>query len=324
MSHPASWLALGASAVLALVLLSGKKKNGQESPIRYQWESKNGKIQSLAEIPDEGEIVPFKLIKDNPVLPILLDGDNHLTCWILDSGYGVTAISSKLAKRLKLPAEGEIQVQTLKTDDLTSTTLPSGYVFDMSTNEPVLEIPAHTGVVRDLPSTLDKTYGSGAACLKQGGILGIPFLYHFVTKLNYKNKTLTFYDPSRFNYVPRDWNNPGTKFKGFLDGNKYFVIPMEIDGVTANMALDTGAFATIMTKGFLNKYKKETGREFDATGVDGYVEAAFSEHPIKLQKKIVPRAQIGDNMFRNFEVLFPDCNGLSTRTLCHFGTSLLK
>uniref|UniRef100_A0A6C0BLL3 Peptidase A2 domain-containing protein n=1 Tax=viral metagenome TaxID=1070528 RepID=A0A6C0BLL3_9ZZZZ len=300
MNGVATLAALGASAVLALVVLRSKPPAFREA-----WESKNGRIESLARLPTSGQVVPFRLIKENPVLPIMLDGDDHLTCWIVDSGYGYTAVDSSLARRLNLPATGSMDVQTLRTDSLTTTKLPSGFVFDMTTGQPVVEIPAHSAVIRSLPGTLDDTYGYGTDCLKQGGILGITFLRHFVTRLDYKNQTLTFYDPGRFRYPSR---GKGMKFTGWLENEHYFLIPMEIDGVPAEMALDTGAFATIMTKGFMNKYKRAKGKNLDAEGVDGSVEASFSENNITLKKKVVPRVSVGDHLLRRLEILFPDCN----------------
>lgn len=308
MSAAATLAAFGASAVLALIILNGPLGQSGRSVFREEWESKHGKLESLSRLPSSGQVVPFKLIKENPILPIMLDGDDHLTCWIVDSGYGYTAVDTELAKRLGLVSTGTMAVQTLQTDSLMSTKLPSGFVFDK--DEPVVELPAHSAVVRPLSSTLHNTYGFGHRCLKQGGILGITFLRHFVTRLDYKNKTLTFYDPHRFHYPPPGQSGrEGMKFTGFLDAEHYFLIPMEIDGVPAKMALDTGAFATIMTKGFMNKYKRAKGKELDASGVDGTIEASFSENLIDLQRKVVPRAQIGDNLIRNLEILFPDCSG---------------
>lgn len=304
--------AMGASAVMALIILS---QRGQ-SAFREEWESKHGKVKSLARLPASGQVVPFKLVKENPILPIMLDGDDHLTCWIVDSGYGYTAVDTELAKRLNLDSTGTMAVQTLQTDSLMSTKLPSGFVFELPSRIPVVEIPEHSAVVRPLSSTLNQTYGFGRDCMKQGGILGITFLRHFVTRLDYKNRTFTFFDPGRFQYPPptpshylngSSSSGHGMKFTGFLENEHYFLIPVEIDGVQANMALDTGAFATILTKGFLNKYKRAKGKDFDSRGVKGTVEASFSESLIDLNRKVVSRANIGDHVIRHLEVLFPDC-----------------
>lgn len=297
-------VALGASTVLALIILGDGRK--EQEAFKEKWKSKEGAILSPSELPINGQVVPFKLIKENPVLPILLDGDNVLTCWIVDSGYGFTAIDSGLAKRLKLQDTGRLSVQTLKTDSLVSTMLPSGFIYDMNTDQAVVGVPQHSAVIRDLPGTLEQTWGrnSGTSCVKQGGILGITFLRHFVTRLDYRNKTMTFYDPNRFKY-----RGNGDVFRKFLDVEHYFLIPMTINGVTANMALDTGAFATIMTKGFLKKYKAATGENFDASGTRGTVEASFSENLTSLKKKVVSRANIANHVFERTVILFPDCNG---------------
>lgn len=293
-------LALGASAVLALIILG---KNGQ--PFRDKWETENGKVHSLRKLPVQGESVPFQLIKDNPILPVLLDGDEHLTCWIVDTGYGFSAVDVRLAERLRLPKNGRLSVQTLQTDDLQATTVPRGFIFDLETGQADVEIPPHSAVIRDLPNTLESTHGTFSRCLKPGGILGITFLQNFVTRLDYVNQTLTFFDPERFVY-----RGSGMRFDGWLEDEHYFLIPVVMDGILANMALDTGAFSTIMTKGFLDKYKKEKGYGFGNSKTAGEngstVRASFSESPIELRSKTLRRAEIGTHLMNGMEVLFPE------------------
>lgn len=125
----------------------------------------------------------------------------------------------------------------------------------------------------------------------------------YVTRIDYRNSTLTFYDPSTFVY-----KGYGMIFTGWLDVENYFLVPMTIDGVTVNLALDTGAFATIMTKGFLKAYQRKNGRPFGYDGTDGSVEASFSETPITLKRKKVSKVFIGNAMLSDMDVLFPDCN----------------
>jgi hypothetical protein len=298
-------LTVGASAVLALIILS---QDGE--PFRNRWVKQNGHLPSLARIPLKGEAVPFELIKNNPILPVLLDGDEHLTCWIVDTGYGFSAVDVRLAKRLNLPITGSLVVQTLQNDDLQSTVVPKGFIFDLQTNTPDVEIPPHSAVIRDLPQTLENTHGRFSRCLKPGGILGITFLRNFVTRLDYLNHTLTFFDPSRFEY-----RGKGQKFTNWLEAEHYFLIPMKLGGVTANLALDSGAFSTILTRGFLEKYKRKTGEDFRTpssrthrqVGQDGgRVSTTFSEKVIDLTRRYIPEVEIGDATLNSVEVLFPD------------------
>jgi hypothetical protein len=304
--------ALGASAALALLILNDQSR---KAAFREEWKSKSGKLASLGKLPATGQVVPFRLIKENPVLPIQLDGDDHPTCWIVDSGYGYTAVSDKLFHRLGLPNTGTLPVQTLQTDDLISTTLPSGVILDLDPRTPdegpVVEIPAHSAVVRPLSGTLEGTHGFGRDCpwaSGEGGILGITFLRHFVTRLDYKNRTITFYDPARFpppGLFPTSDKSSVQKFTGWLEAEHYFLIPMTIDGVEANMALDTGAFATIMTQGFLHKYRRAKGHDMEENR--GHVQVSFSEHNTTLHKRQVGRAELGNHLMRNLVVLFPEC-----------------
>lgn len=257
-------------------------------------------VPSLADIPPEGIDVPFRLIKNNPVLPVRLKGDDHHTCWIVDSGYGFTAVDKRLAERMNLPHKRKLAVQTLQTDLLISTVVPTGYVYDEETDTYDVEIPVHQAVIRDLPFTLEETFGDRRACMRPGGILGISFLEHFVTRIDYKNRMFTFYDPKKFQY-----RGNGYRFDGWLEDEDYFLIPLKIDGVEANLALDTGAFATIMTRGFLEKYKKRTGHDFGERGTNGTVMASFSENVMNLHRKDVGKVELADYMFPNLEVLFP-------------------
>lgn len=281
-------LALGASAVMALVMLKGGGNTG--AAVRKYKKTKRSST------------VPFRLIKDNPVIPLFIDGDDSLTCWIVDTGYGYTAVDERLANRLQFSTTGSLRVQTLKLDNLKAVTVPKAFIVDADTDEAAVEVPAHGAVVRKLPNTLEDTYGRFSTCLRPGGILGITFLRNFVTRLDYKNETLTFYDPDTFK-PPRN----GARFTGYLQDEHYFLIPMKVNGVTANMALDTGAFASIFTQGFIEKYEKIKGKPFETAGqVGGTVQASFSETVIDLRRIVLNRAEIGNHLFSSLEMLYPD------------------
>lgn len=289
-------LAIGASAVMALVMLDG---GGGGKPRRMPSSS------TKAMLPPNGTTVPFRLIKDNPILPLLIDGDDALTCWIVDTGYGYTAVDERLAKRLRFPNTGTLVVQTLQMDNLQSTTVPAASIVDADTNQRAVHMPPHGAVVRDLPNTLEDTYGQFSTCLRPGGILGITFLRNFATRLDYGNRTFTFYNPATFQ-APRT----GARFTGYLDDEHYFLVPMLIDGVVANMALDTGAFATILTQGFLDKFKKQKGHSFASPAAKGRkggtLQASFSETIIDLRKKTVDRIEVGNHMLSSLELLYPE------------------
>lgn len=252
---------------------------------------------------DGGFTVPFRMIRENPVIPILLDGDSDLSCHIVDCGYSLNAISDSCAKRLKLKGQGDITVQTVDSQVFKKAMLPSGVVYDYDTSEPIMRFPESLGVIRPLPYTMEATFGRGKTCMKEGGILGVSFLENFVTKIDFRDNLITFYDPQIFKY-----HGNGVKYNSFLQDEQYFVIPVNIDGVVANCILDTGAFATIMTKGFLKKYYNAKGKPFGYSGNDGSIDATFSDSPVTLSKKIVPRFEVGDLVLRNKEILYPECN----------------
>lgn len=292
-------LVIGASAVMALVMMDRK------DVVRPTNTTKAAKKHNQLTARSAGITVPFRLIKENPILALYIEGDDGLTCWIVDTGYGYTAVDERLAKRLAFPNTGTLTVQTLQMDKLKSTTVPTAYVVDLGTNEMAVEVPPHGAVVRRLPSTLEDTYGRFSSCIHPGGILGITFLRNFVTRLDYRNNTLTFYDPHTFQ-PPKT----GARFNGYLNDEHYFLVPMKVDGVVANLALDTGAFATIMTEGFLNKYERQKGYPFGSPLAKGRkggtLQASFSETMIDLRKKNVDRVEVGNHMLTSLELLYPE------------------
>jgi hypothetical protein len=324
-------IAIGAAVLGALGLASALRLEDDEvieaDEEKESWEQSMKRYHIEPAYMPHGQVVPFRLIKENPVIPLLLNGYEHVTCWIVDSGYGYTAIDNSVYKNVNLKPTGTVALETLQTDKLITTTVPPGLIYDFNTQQPLLESPPHTAVVRKLKTTLETTWGSREFCTKPGGILGISFLSHYVTRLDYFHRTLTFYDPSTFVY-----KGNGMIFKDWLDVEQYFLVPITIDGVTVNAAIDSGAFATIMTKGFLEKYQRAKGRPFGYEGDDGSVEASFSETNIELRKKRIPRVYVGSAMIPNTEVLFPSCNdtvcpGLlqnGGRFDCLFGYNLLR
>lgn len=85
---------------------------------------------------------------------------------------------------------------------------------------------------------------------------------------------------------------------------------MDIDGVKANMALDSGAFATIMTRGFMEDYKDAKGYSFNSNRAGGSkggtVNASFSESLIPLRKRRLAHVGVGSFTLSPAEVLYPE------------------
>lgn len=296
-------VALGASIGLASALRIDDEPDVTTEEEEENWDQSLKRYHFDPSYIPHGQVVPFRLIKENPVIPLLLNGDSQVTCWIVDSGYGYTAMDNSVYKNLRLKPTGTVALETLQTDKLITTMVPPGVIYDFNTLKPVVESPPHTAVVRKLKTTLETTWGNGSFCTRPGGILGISFLNHFVTRLDYVNQTLTFYNPENFEY-----KGNGMIFNEWLDVENYFLVPLTVDGVTVKAAIDSGAFATIMTKGFLKKYQQIKGRPFGYDGDDGSVEASFSETNITLRKKRVPKIYVGSALINNSEVLFPSCN----------------
>lgn len=211
-------LVLG-SSFLASALRTEKESEDVAAEETEPWQQTMKRVQFSPNYLPQGQTVPFRLLRDNIIIPLKLNGDSQMTCWIVDSGYGYTAIDNSVYKRLNLRPEGTMALETLQTDKLIKTTVPPGLVYDFSTQRPILESPPHTAVVRKLKNTLEDTWGNSQFCNKPGGILGITWLKRFVTRIDYKKKNMTFYDPSTFAY-----NGDGMVFREWLDIENYFLV----------------------------------------------------------------------------------------------------
>lgn len=180
---------------------------------------------------NKAENIPFKFIGDHLYLPININGREKI--WILDTGAEMTVITKRYADELGLEISGSIKGSGAgNTVDVAFTTLPpyslKGIQFD-SQKVAVIEI-----------SQFFDRFGMDVS-----GILGYDFLSRFITKVDYANQTLSFYDPEDFVY-----NGNGNKVAAPMRGNM-FSLPITIDGkYTGQCSLDLGAGTTSLHYSF--------------------------------------------------------------------------
>jgi hypothetical protein len=167
--------------------------------------------------------VPFRFIENHIFVPVRVGSSESL--WVVDSGASVSVIDTGYAAKLELPLSGEMLAQSA-TDavELAFTTLPPFRVGGIEFEEQQVAALDFVGLFR---RTSD---------LEVLGILGYDFLSRFVTRVDYANETLTFYDTESFEYT-----GDGTVLETPLTDN-LFRSEATLDGVyTGRWMLDLGA-----------------------------------------------------------------------------------
>ena len=179
--------------------------------------------------------VSFTFVENNIYLPVTINGETRF--WLLDNGASMSIIDADYAKKLGLTPEGEIKgFGIASVFDFSFVTLPPylvrGIRFDPQ------KIFSFKGLS-------DRLYDSDIV-----GIMGHDFLSRFVVKIDYAEKTLSFYHPDRFEY-----KGEGKVIDAPLR-NKLFSLPAIVDEkYKGRWTLDIGAFDV----SFHYPYAKENG-----------------------------------------------------------------
>ncbi len=169
------------------------------------------------------ENIPFRFIEDHVYIPVTIKGKERL--WILDTGAGMTCIDSGFAVELGLELQGSIKGQGAGNQvDISFVELPPFRVAN-------IEFDEQKAASLNLRDILYKAFG-----LHTVGILGFDFLSRFVTKIDYANELISFYDPQAFEY-----DGDGVTIDATLNG-KFFTVPITVDGqYTGTWHFDLGA-----------------------------------------------------------------------------------
>ncbi len=135
---------------------------------------------------DSAEDIPFEFIGYHLFIPVSINGKEDL--WVLDTGASMSVITTGFAEELGLELEGNLKGRgAAGTVDASFTQLPPYELNGIS-------FEGQTVAVIDM-SELLRRLGIPVA-----GILGYDFLSRFVTKVDYANELVSFYDPDTFNY----------------------------------------------------------------------------------------------------------------------------
>ncbi len=167
--------------------------------------------------------VPFQFIERHIFLPVVVDCSESL--WVLDSGASASVIDRGYAESLGLELSGEIKGQGAgNTVDVAFATLPPFSVRGIEFEEQQIAVIEFVGLFRRISD------------LEVVGVLGYDFLSRFVTRVDYANSMLTFYDPKEFEY-----EGDGTVLDAPLREN-LFSVEATVDGVhKGQWMLDLGA-----------------------------------------------------------------------------------
>jgi hypothetical protein len=169
--------------------------------------------------------IPFEFIGGHLYIPVTIGGKERL--WILDTGAPVTVLNKAFAEELGLELEGDIKGRGAGgTVDASFTTLPPFSITGVRFQE-------QTVAVVDM-NELIKRLG-----LDMVGVLGFDFLSRFVTKVDFADELVSFYDPETFEY-----HGDGHILEIHME-NGAFEVPATLDGIhSGNWLFDIGAGTT--------------------------------------------------------------------------------
>jgi len=203
------------------------------------------------------EDIPFEFIGNHLYIPVTVAGKERL--WVLDTGAGMTVIPKEFAEELGLNLEGNMAGQGAGgTVEASFTELPP---FSMQG----IKFDKQTVAVIDIQ---ELTYRLGVDI---AGILGFDFLSRFVTKVDYANQLVSFYDPETFAY-----SGDGRAIDAHIE-NSVIEVPGVLDGKHAgNWLFDLGAGST----GLDAAYALANGFT-DRPGVERLAHGAENEFKVK-------------------------------------------
>lgn len=211
---------------------------------------------------NSAENIPFKFIGNHIYIPVTIGCKERL--WVLDTGAGMSVLDQEFADILGLDLQGNIKGRGAGgTVDVKLATLPPFSVQGIEFNEQAAAVIDMTALIRLLGVDI-------------AGILGYDFLSRFVTKVDYANELLSFYDPDTFEYTG-DGHDLDVHIK-----NSVFMVKATLDNeYSGTWLFDLGAGSTSLNGVYalLNGFIERKGVEGLGHGAGN----AFSTKGIKCQ-----------------------------------------
>ena len=228
------------------------------------------------------EAVPFVFVENNIFLPVALHGETHY--WVLDSGADMSVIDADYADRLGLIKNGVLK------GNATNSLAEFSFVHVDAYQVKGVELKDQT--ILSYEGLASKFYEPEIV-----GILGYDFLSRFITKIDYANRHVSFYDPDTFVY-----KGHGHRVDAPLQ-NKLFMLPMRVNETSkGRFGLDLGSFDVSMNYRFANM-----NNFFNAAGVkrlSSDISGMFYEQQIKTQSMEIAGYQV-----KNELITFPLAEG---------------
>jgi len=176
---------------------------------------------------DRAENIPFDFIGSHVFIPVTVSGKERL--WVLDTGAGMTVLNKSFAEELGLVLEGEIKGKGAGgVVSASFTTLPPYSIKGIKFEDQKVAVIDMNELIRRLG-------------LDVVGILGFDFLSRFVTKVDFANELVSFYEPEKFEYISEG------HVLGMHIYNKIFSVQATLDGTHAgSWTFDLGASTTFL------------------------------------------------------------------------------
>lgn len=206
------------------------------------------------------EDIPFEFIENHLFIPVTVNGKEGL--WVLDTGAAMSIITTDFADELGLEVEGNLKgVGAAGTVDVKFARLPPYQVSGISFRGQTVGVIDMSELLRRLGIDVP-------------GILGFDFLSRFITKVDYANELVSFYDPEAFTYT-----GDGTELDAHIK-ESVFETSATLDGDhTGTWLFDLGAGMTHLD----GAYALREGYA-DRDGVLGKGHGAGNESSLKVIK----------------------------------------
>ncbi len=183
------------------------------------------------------ENIPFRYLHRHLYLPVTLDGVGRELMFLLDSGAGMTLIDSVIAAELELPHGGTIPgAGAGGTTDFHLSRIPGFSVEG-------IEFDAQIVITYPIAGMLERFVD-----LEIGGVLGYDFLSRFVTRIDYENRAISFFEPDSFSPAGAETSLDAPLMRNI------FSLGCRLDSIhTGTFLLDTGANSSMLQKSFIDR-----------------------------------------------------------------------
>jgi len=223
------------------VVLTEYVSNPDIDPSLFDPPEEGGKDYRFEE-GDRAENIPFKFKGNHLYIPVTINCKERY--WILDTGAAMSVIGEQYANELGLELQGDIKgLGAGGTVDVKLTTLPPFNLQGIQFNEQAAAVID----IKELNRLL---------AVEIVGILGFDFLSRFVTRIDYANELVSFYDPETFEYT-----GDGKEVDVHIKNSVFMVKATLEDDYSGTWLFDLGASSTSLNGAYAynNRFTERKG-----------------------------------------------------------------